>query len=234
MGACASTNEAFSSDSSSTSVELSGKEFTDRKESNDVKFPLNEVAIVAVNNHFKRRFLVEYTPEIIVGDLNELVAEVQNIFFAKPESHLAKESSPFICIVNPPRHGKSLMLDRLFIDRDGYIWEGTRTNLFFTDGKTIFTLNDGFTDEVINVEIEKVRIVNNNDNSSIKGISNFGEELTVKDVIISGGYNGIENSGILNISNSTIRDNRGNGINSSGTLVINRNTITDNGNHGIY
>jgi hypothetical protein len=103
------------------------------------------------------------------------------------------------------------------------------------NGKTLFTLNDGFPDEVINVEIEKVRLISNNYGYDSKGIDNSGEELTVRDIIISGGYyNGIENSGILNISNSTIRDNRGNGINSSGTLVIDRNTITDNGNHGIY
>lgn len=28
------------------------------------------------------------------------------------------ERFPFICVVNPPRHGKSLLLDRLFMNRD--------------------------------------------------------------------------------------------------------------------
>lgn len=46
-------------------------------------------------------------------------------------NNLVKESLPFICIVNPPRHGKTLFLDRIriyFDEKDMRVVEMTYSN----------------------------------------------------------------------------------------------------------
>ena len=69
---------------------------------------------------FNRRKLVEYHPDILIGNLNDLVKEVENHFLLTQSDNLSlvKEDNRLICVVNPPRHGKSLFLDKLFINRN--------------------------------------------------------------------------------------------------------------------
>eukprot|EP01036_Dinobryon_divergens_P028045 gene28045-36930_t len=60
-----------------------------------------------------------YRPSILMGNLQETVEDVENLLLENriKESGMAKENLPFVCIVNPPRHGKSLFLDRIFKGR---------------------------------------------------------------------------------------------------------------------
>jgi len=71
---------------------------------------------------FKRKNLASYTytdkdkKEIIIGNLQDIVHTIEEIVENRQVT-AAKEEYPFICVVNPPRHGKSLLLDRLFWNR---------------------------------------------------------------------------------------------------------------------
>jgi hypothetical protein len=67
-----------------------------------------------------RQNLVQYYPAEIIGNLKEIVNEIESFVFKNDNNNNnnAKEKLPFICIVNPPRHGKSLLLDKLFCDRN--------------------------------------------------------------------------------------------------------------------
>ena len=70
---------------------------------------------------FIRRNLVKYQPNILVGNLNELVKDVEDRILlnqSDTDNDLVKERNRFICVVNPPRHGKSLFLDKLFSNRN--------------------------------------------------------------------------------------------------------------------
>ena len=50
------------------------------------------------------------------------LADVEDLFlnYISDGNHLVRDSLPFVCIVNPPRHGKSLFLDRIFFERDDF------------------------------------------------------------------------------------------------------------------
>jgi hypothetical protein len=55
--------------------------------------------------------------EYIVGNLNQIVEKIeQHIKQSLESNHNVKENLPFHCVINPPRHGKSLLLDRLFLN----------------------------------------------------------------------------------------------------------------------
>ena len=56
--------------------------------------------------------------------MNPVKTNFTKVFFSKDilaekldDCDLSKENNSFICLVNPPRHGKSLLLDRLFFGR---------------------------------------------------------------------------------------------------------------------
>ena len=69
---------------------------------------------------YLRPSLASYHPSILIGNLQETVNEVENLLFEyqrKGKTDITKENLPFFCIVNPPRHGKSLFLDSIFKDR---------------------------------------------------------------------------------------------------------------------
>lgn len=69
---------------------------------------------------YLRPSLASYHPSILIGNLKETVNEVENLLFEyqrKGKTDITKENLPFFCIVNPPRHGKSLFLDSIFKDR---------------------------------------------------------------------------------------------------------------------
>ena len=69
------------------------------------------------NYEFQRRNVTSYIPSKIIGNLPALVFEVErSILLNSGQNNLVKENLPFICIVNPPRHGKSLFLDRIFLN----------------------------------------------------------------------------------------------------------------------
>ena len=80
------------------------------------KLPPHKPVIIT----FNRRKLVEYQPDILIGNFNDLIKEVENHFLMTQSDNLplVKEDNRLICVVNPPRHGKSLFLDRLFIHRN--------------------------------------------------------------------------------------------------------------------
>jgi hypothetical protein len=69
---------------------------------------------------YKRQKLVEYCPDEIIGNLSQIAEEIESFLFKNVhnDQYNAKEKYKFICIVNPPRHGKSLLLDRLFCNRE--------------------------------------------------------------------------------------------------------------------
>lgn len=52
------------------------------------------------------------------GNLRELAAEVERIVSAEKIDKGTKDKLPFVYISNPPRHGKSLLLDTLFVSND--------------------------------------------------------------------------------------------------------------------
>ncbi|TVQ42496.1 MAG: DUF4347 domain-containing protein [Gloeocapsa sp. DLM2.Bin57] len=99
---------------------------------------------------------------------------------------------------------------------------------------TVFSINDGFSDEQITVEIEKLSIINAS-NWHNNAIDNSGDNVQIRDTIISGNYTAInnKNTGIIGINNSRIIDNRGTGISSRGVLNIENSIIDNNGNRGI-
>ena len=65
---------------------------------------------------FTRPSLAFYRPSILI---EETVEDVEKLLLENriKESGMAKENLPFVCIVNPPRHGKSLFLDSIFKGR---------------------------------------------------------------------------------------------------------------------
>jgi hypothetical protein len=70
-------------------------------------------------NIFQRKKLTVYNPEIIIGNLENVVTSIEELIDASSSNRVhAKENYPFIYVVNPPRHGKSLLLDRLFLNRN--------------------------------------------------------------------------------------------------------------------
>ena len=77
----------------------------------EFQFPENDLTY-----NFERRHLASYHPPLIIGNHSDIVKEVEELLL-KPGNNSAKEDIPVVCIVNPPRHGKSLLLDRIFYDR---------------------------------------------------------------------------------------------------------------------
>lgn len=58
-------------------------------------------------------------PKIIIGNLEKVVKSIEQLVDTSSSNKGnfdVKENYPFICVVNPPRHGKSLLLDRLFLN----------------------------------------------------------------------------------------------------------------------
>jgi len=67
--------------------------------------------------------------EFIVGNLNQIVCQIEtHISNSMKSGHNYKQNCPFHCIINPPRHGKSLLLDRLFINNDEVVVIGITYN----------------------------------------------------------------------------------------------------------
>ena len=61
---------------------------------------------------FQRCDVGSFQPPVIIGNLPDIVNEIEEI-----QLKLNKEHNPVVCIVSPPRHGKSLLLDRIFYGR---------------------------------------------------------------------------------------------------------------------
>jgi len=85
---------------------------------------LDQISIGRTGNYlsiFQRKNLATYHPPIIIGNLQEIVTLIE-LDVSKDTKSAERdkwcESFPFICVVNPPRHGKTLLLDRLFMNRD--------------------------------------------------------------------------------------------------------------------
>ena len=55
-----------------------------------------------------------YGQEYIVGNLIETKNDVEKFLTEKKDGGIRREIVPFLCVVNPPRHGKSLLLDNIF------------------------------------------------------------------------------------------------------------------------
>eukprot|EP01036_Dinobryon_divergens_P028460 gene28460-37406_t len=55
-----------------------------------------------------------YGQEYVVGNLIETKNLVEAFLTEKKDGPIRKEIVPFLCVVNPPRHGKSLLLDSIF------------------------------------------------------------------------------------------------------------------------
>ena len=70
---------------------------------------------------FQRKNLTMHHPKIIIGNLEKVVKSIEQLVDTSSSNKgnfNVKENYPFICVVNPPRHGKSLLLDRLFLNRN--------------------------------------------------------------------------------------------------------------------
>lgn len=51
--------------------------------------------------------------------MKELCVDIENILLREVNPlDDAKENIPFICVINPPRHGKSLLLNSLFHEQE--------------------------------------------------------------------------------------------------------------------
>jgi hypothetical protein len=55
--------------------------------------------------------------DFIVGNLKTIVKSIEDDIFNSMDANV-KENFPFHCVINPPRHGKSLLLDRLFLGKE--------------------------------------------------------------------------------------------------------------------
>jgi hypothetical protein len=67
--------------------------------------------------------------EFIVGNLNEIVLGIEtHILESMKRNSNIKENFPFHCVINPPRHGKSLLLDCLFLNDDKVVVIGVTYN----------------------------------------------------------------------------------------------------------
>lgn len=72
---------------------------------------------------FLRRPLTRYLQWPIVGNLLKVIEEIEGLLLANAiqnaemqTNNNCKEDLPFICLINPPRFGKSLLLDKIFAD----------------------------------------------------------------------------------------------------------------------
>eukprot|EP01035_Chromulina_nebulosa_P034380 gene34380-46112_t len=59
-----------------------------------------------------------YGTNYVVGNLIETKKRIEEFLLLEKEGPIRKEIIPFLCVVNPPRHGKSLLLDSIFADND--------------------------------------------------------------------------------------------------------------------
>lgn len=59
--------------------------------------------------------------EFIIGNLQEIVYSIEKYLLEEPRGLIRKEVLPFLCVLNPPRHGKSLLLDTVFINQPDVI-----------------------------------------------------------------------------------------------------------------
>ena len=64
---------------------------------------------------FNRTLLVVNGRWQLVGNLVDTAGAIENIIKKAGTNTTAKESMPFLCVVNPLRHGKSRLLDQLFL-----------------------------------------------------------------------------------------------------------------------
>eukprot|EP00597_Dinobryon_sp_UTEXLB2267_P000141 CAMPEP_0170057106 /NCGR_PEP_ID=MMETSP0019_2-20121128/243_1 /TAXON_ID=98059 /ORGANISM="Dinobryon sp., Strain UTEXLB2267" /LENGTH=709 /DNA_ID=CAMNT_0010261743 /DNA_START=982 /DNA_END=3108 /DNA_ORIENTATION=- len=62
-----------------------------------------------------------YGKEYIIGNLVETKNLVEKFLLETKSGPIRKEILPFLCVVNPPRHGKSLLLDSIFAGNDNIL-----------------------------------------------------------------------------------------------------------------
>ena len=62
-----------------------------------------------------------YGTNYVVGNLLETKTLIEEFLLREKKEPIRKEIIPFLCVVNPPRHGKSLLLDSIFADNDNFL-----------------------------------------------------------------------------------------------------------------
>jgi len=84
----------------------------------------NRLSGMMVKSEYKRNVLATQ-PAFgeIIGNLKIIADSIEYFLISqnRPENPIRKESVPFICVINPPRHGKSLLLDTLFVKNENVL-----------------------------------------------------------------------------------------------------------------
>ena len=62
-----------------------------------------------------------YGTNYVVGNLIETKKLIEEFLLLEKEGPIRKEIIPFLCVVNPPRHGKSLLIDSIFADNKNFL-----------------------------------------------------------------------------------------------------------------
>lgn len=71
----------------------------------------------------RRRLTLAPAFDDVVGNLRLVAQKIEETLVSQinSESDLVKENHRFVCIINPPRHGKSLLLDTIFATNDDFL-----------------------------------------------------------------------------------------------------------------
>ena len=62
-----------------------------------------------------------YGTNYVVGNLLETKKLIEDFLLQDRKGPIRKEIIPFLCVVNPPRHGKSLLLDSIFAGNENVL-----------------------------------------------------------------------------------------------------------------
>jgi hypothetical protein len=59
-----------------------------------------------------------YGNSYVIRNLIDIKNLIEEFLLENKEGPIRKEILPFLCVVNPPRHGKSLLLDSIFVGNE--------------------------------------------------------------------------------------------------------------------
>lgn len=70
----------------------------------------------------RKRLAIQPAYQMTIGNLSSVCAEIERSIMKFSETEIdCKENKPFITVVCPPRHGKSLLLDMVFKDNNNFL-----------------------------------------------------------------------------------------------------------------
>jgi hypothetical protein len=72
------------------------------------------IELTFLTTYTRSKLTYEPAYGFIIGDLNNKIEQIENHMFHQSKESIKEVQTPFYCLVSPPRHGKSLLLDNLF------------------------------------------------------------------------------------------------------------------------